>query len=119
MNVMRNLGGSIGISVVQTLTQQRQQFHQARYVESLNPLNPNYVNGLNQASQALQNAGQSALDAPQQALGQLYSHLNQQAGMLSYIDAFRLLMVLTFCCLPLLLLMQKPGKGGPSQGGAG
>lgn len=119
MNVMRNLGGSIGISVVQTLTQQRQQFHQARYVESLNPLNPNYVNGLNQTSQALQNAGQSAIAAPQQALAQLYSHLNQQAGMLSYIDAFRLLMVLTFCCLPLLLLMQKPGKGGPSEGGAG
>ncbi len=117
MNVMRNLGGSIGISIVQTLTQQRQQFHQARYVESLSPLNPNYVNGLNQMSQALQNAGQSATAAPQQALQQFYGHLGQQAGMLSYIDAFRLLMVLTFCCLPLILLMQKPGAG--ESGGEG
>ncbi len=118
MNVMRNLGGSIGISIVQTLTQQRQQFHQARYVESLNPLNPNYVHGLNQMSQALQNAGQSSVAAPQQALQQLYSSLGQQAGMLSYIDAFRLLMVLTFCCLPLILLMQKPGSGDSGGGGA-
>ncbi len=118
MNVMRNLGGSIGISMVQTLTQQRQQFHQARYVESLNPLNPNYVHGLNQMSQALQNAGQSSVAAPQQALQQLYSSLGQQAGMLSYIDAFRLLMVLTFCCLPLILLMQKPGSGDSGGGGA-
>ena len=117
MNVMRNLGGSIGISMVQTLTEQRQQFHQARYVESLNPLNPNYTQGLSQMSQQLQNAGQPAAFANQQALGQLYNTLNQQAGMLSYIDAFKLLMVITLCCLPLLLLMQAPQKGASSEGG--
>ncbi len=117
MNVMRNLGGSIGISMVQTLTQQRQQFHQARYVESLDPLNPNYVQGLSQMSQQLQGAGQPAAFANQQALGQLYNQLNQQAGMLSYIDAFRVLMFITLCCLPLLLLMQK-SSGGDAQGGA-
>ena len=117
MNVMRNLGGSIGISMVQTLTEQRQQFHQARYVESLSPLNPNYVNGLNQMSQQLQNAGQPAAFVNQQALSQIYNTLNQQAGMLSYIDAFKLLMVITLCCLPLLLLMQGPQKGASAEGG--
>ncbi len=116
-NVMRNLGGTIGISMVQTLLAQRQQFHQAHYVETLNPLNPNYVNGLNQMSQALQNAGQPATAAPQQALGMLYSQLNQQAAMLSYIDAFRVLMVIIFCCIPLLLLMQAPKKGEVPEGG--
>ncbi|WP_217433768.1 DHA2 family efflux MFS transporter permease subunit [Caulobacter sp. S45] len=118
MNVMRNLGGSIGISMVQTLTEQRQQFHQARYVETLNPLNPNYTQGLGQMSQQLQGAGQPSAFVNQQALGQLYNQLNQQAGMLSYIDAFRLLMFITLCCLPLLLLMQKP-SGGEAQGAAG
>ena len=119
MNVMRNLGGSIGISTVQTLTAQRAQFHQARYVESLNPLNPNYVNGLNQMTQALQGAGQPAAFAPQQALGQLYGKLGQQAQMLSYIDAFRTLMWVTLACLPLLLLMQGPKKGGGQAEGGG
>ena len=116
MNVMRNLGGSIGISMIQTLTQQRQQFHQARYVEALNPLNPNYVQGLGQMSQQLQGNGQPAAFANQQALGQLYNQLNQQAGMMSYNDAFRTLMFITLCCLPLLLLMKGP-QGGSSEGG--
>ena len=118
MNVMRNLGGSIGISMVQTLTEQRQQFHQARYVETLNPLNPNYVQGLNQMTQQLQGAGQPQAFAGQQALGQIYSKLNQEAGMLSYIDAFRLLMIITLCCLPLLLLMEGPKKGQGAPAGA-
>jgi DHA2 family multidrug resistance protein len=47
----------------------------------------------------------------------LYSQLNRQAGMLSYIDAFHVLMVLTFCALPLLLLMQKPPADQSPQGG--
>jgi DHA2 family multidrug resistance protein len=117
MNVMRNLGGSIGISMVQTLTAQRQQFHQARYVETLNPLNPDYVHGLNQMTQALQANGQPSAFAPQQALGQLYGTLTQQAAMLSYIDAFHLLMLITLGCLPLLLLMQGPKKGAKHEGG--
>ena len=119
MNVMRNLGGSIGISMVQTLTAQRQQFHQARYAESLNPLNPNYVQGLNQMTQQLQGAGQPQAFAGQQALGQVYSQLTRQAGMLSYIDAFRVLMIITLCCLPLLLLMEGPKKGGAPAGAVG
>ena len=87
-------------------------------MESLNPLNPAYVQVLGQMSQQLQAAGQPAAFANQQALGQLYNQVNQQAGMLSYIDAFRLLMFITLCCLPLLLLMQKP-TGGEAQGAAG
>jgi MFS transporter, DHA2 family, multidrug resistance protein len=119
MNVMRNLGGSIGISMVQTLTEQRQQFHQARYVESLNPLNPNFTQGLNQMSQALQNNGQPSAYVNSQALQQVYQSVGQQAGMLSYNDAFRLLMWITLACLPLLLLMQRPSGGGAQGGGAG
>jgi DHA2 family multidrug resistance protein len=118
MNVMRNLGGSIGISLVQTLTQQRQQFHQARYVETLNPLNPSYSQHLSQIAQQLQGLGQPAAFANQQALGQVYQQLGQQAAMLSYIDAFKTLMWVTLACLPLLLLMQGPDKaGGGGEGG--
>ena len=47
MNVSRNLGGTFGISIVQTLLARRGQVHQAQFVEGLNPLNPNYVRGLN------------------------------------------------------------------------
>lgn len=118
MNVMRNLGGSIGISMVQTLTAQRQQFHQARYAETLNPLNPNYTQATDQISRSLQAFGQSAADAPGQALGKIYGSLVQQSSMLSYIDAFHTLMIMTLCCLPLLLLMQPPRKGAKPPAGA-
>ena len=118
MNVMRNLGGSIGISTVQTLTEQRQQFHQARYVEALNPLNPNYVQGLGQMAQQLQGAGQPAAAVQQQALSRLYNQLNEQAGMLSYLDVFRLFMWISLACLPLVLIMRKPEGGAGSEGAA-
>ena len=115
MNVARNLGGTIGISSVQTLLAQRQQLHQARLVETLNPLNPNYTNGIQQAAHALQAFGASQADATTQATALLYRNLGQQAQMLSYVDVFHSLMWVVFGVMPLLLLMQ----GGKPAAGAG
>jgi DHA2 family multidrug resistance protein len=117
MNVARNLGGSIGISIVQTLLLRHQQLHQARYVETLNPLNPNYVERLNRIAQALINGGLTPADAHQGAIAQLYGQLTQQAIMLSYLDIFKLLTIAIFCAMPLILLMQKPDGRRPAHGG--
>ena len=117
MNVARNLGGSIGISIVQTLLLRHQQLHQARYVETLNPLNPYYVERLNRIAQALINGGVAPADAHQGAVAQLYGQLTQQAIMLSYLDIFKLLTIAIFCAMPLILLMQKPDSRGPAHGG--
>src|SRR5262249_48262011 len=68
MNVVRNYGGTIGIALGQTMIARRTQFHQARYAETLNPLNRNYVHGIAQIEQALRHAGQSSVVVPQQAL---------------------------------------------------
>jgi DHA2 family multidrug resistance protein len=114
MNVARNLGGTIGISSVQTLLARRAQFHQAHMVESLSPLNPNYAQGISQLGHTLTALGQPGPQADQLALASLYRGLSQQAQMLSYIDVFRVLTVVVFAAIPLLLLMQgrKPGAGG-------
>ena len=116
VNVAQNLGGSIGISLVQALVEQRQQFHQARYVEALNPLNPAYAQVLSQTSQQLQSAGQPAAAASQQALSQIYSGLTQQASMLSYIDAFHVLALVTLACVLLVFFLKKPPIGAAAQG---
>ena len=108
MNVVRNLGGTIGIALAQTMIARRSQWHQARYAETLNPLNPNYVHGTAQIAQALQNAGQSSVVAPQQALSNLYGRLVTQTNFLAYIDVFHTFMLITGFCLPLLLLMRPP-----------
>ncbi len=117
MNVARNLGGTIGISSVQTILAQRSQWHQARMVETLSPLNPNYTQGLNDMTQALTGAGQSASGAPMQALAQFYGAIGRQAQMLSYIDVFHILMVFVFAAIPLLLFVKAP-KAGEGGGGA-
>jgi DHA2 family multidrug resistance protein len=114
MNVARNLGGSIGISVVQTLLLRHQQFHQSRYVETLNPLNPNYVERLNHIANSLTAGGLAPAQAHQGAIAQLYSQLTQQAIMLSYLDIFKLLTFAVFCSMPLILLMKKPDGRKPA-----
>ena len=112
MNVSRNLGGTFGISLVQTLLAQRSQIHQAQYVETLNPLNPNYTHGIQQITHALVSQGVSQAQASKMAVGLLYRQLGQQANMLSYVDAFHILMIIIACALPLIFLMQGPTKRG-------
>jgi len=112
MNVARNLGGTIGISSVQTILAQRQQFHQARLVEGLDPLNPNYAGGLARLTQGLVDQGQSMVDAPRQALATLYATAQRQAAMLSYLDVFHVLMIVIFASIPLLLFMRGPQAQG-------
>jgi DHA2 family multidrug resistance protein len=108
MNVARNLGGTFGISLVQTMLARQSQVHQAQYVETLNPLNPNYTNGIHNFTSALMAQGLSPGDANTAATAELYRRLGQQAQMLSYIDIFHILMWVVFLVLPLVLLLQKP-----------
>jgi DHA2 family multidrug resistance protein len=108
MNVARNLGGSVGISTAQALLEQREQFHQNRIVESLNPLDPNYVEGLRQIGTTI--AGGTG-DPDQSQLASLYQMVTKQAAMLSYIDVFHMLAIVMILMVPLSLLL-KPTKGG-------
>jgi MFS transporter, DHA2 family, multidrug resistance protein len=110
MNVSRNLGGTFGISLVQTMLARREQVHQSQYVESLNPLNPNYASGIKHMTQVFMNQGLSQADAAKAAISQLYRTLGHQAQMLSYVDVFHVLMLIVFATLPLVFLMQKPSK---------
>ena len=111
LNVARNIGGSIGISAAQAIVLQRQQFHQSRIVEGLNPLNPEYVQGLGQAQQMLGGAAPPG----NAGIGVIFQQVQQQAAMLSYLDVFHSLMVFVVCVIPLTLML-KPAAGG---GGGG
>ena len=108
MNVARNLGGTIGISSVQTLLSRREQFFQARMVGGLNPLNPNYTAGLNQIIHGLIDRGQSAANASAEAVATLYASMQRQAMMLSFIDVFNILLIVVVVAIPLLVLIESP-----------
>jgi DHA2 family multidrug resistance protein len=116
MNVARNLGGTIGIATVETLLTRRQEFHQARLVETLSPLSPNFTTGLARIAQDLIGHGQSALAASPEAIGRLYAVMQRQAAMLSYVDVFDALMIVVFASIPLLVFMRRPARVTPGQG---
>jgi DHA2 family multidrug resistance protein len=106
VNLARNLGGSIGISVMSTLLTRREQFHQSRLVESLQSLNPAYPHYASQMGN-LFGGGPDIMTT----LAGIYQQAVQQATLLSYLDDFKILGVMSLALLPLLLLV-KPGKGG-------
>jgi DHA2 family multidrug resistance protein len=107
LNVARNLGGTIGISLVQSLLAQRQQVHQARLVESLEPLNLNYTDALSSMTQTLTQQGLSSAEAAQMAIGHIYATVQQQASMMAFIDCFTALMVFVGLVFPTVWLLKR------------
>jgi DHA2 family multidrug resistance protein len=116
INVGRNLGGSIFVSISQTELAQRQQFHQSRLVEHIVPSDIQYQAILQQATEYFVQKGATAAEAARQALGFVQQVVQQQASFLAYIDVFVVLGVLAFCMIPLAALVRpvKKGKGAPA-----
>ncbi len=107
INVARNIGGSVGISVVTTLQARLAQVHQNDLVSHLSPYDRPYESMLSGAAHMLQAAGSSASQALQQAHVLVYDELLRQAAMLSYIDVFWLLSFTCLAMIPLMFLMKK------------
>jgi DHA2 family multidrug resistance protein len=114
MNMARNLGGTMGIAMVETMLSRRQQFHQARLTETLSPLDPIYSAGLGSITRELTGHGAPAAAAQTRALATLYQALQRQAAMLSYVDVFFLLAVVVFGSILLVFFMRSP-KGGSAR----
>jgi DHA2 family multidrug resistance protein len=111
MNVTRNLGGSLGISLTQTLIAQRQQFHQARLTEQLNRFNPYYNSAISGSAANFARHSHGAMQATQQATASLYRSVLNQATMLSFLDAFHVLMIVVFCVAPVIFFMRANHPG--------
>jgi MFS transporter, DHA2 family, multidrug resistance protein len=105
-NLMRNLGGSVGIAMVTTFLARGAQTHQAALCGHLSECDPAFVERSAQVAHDLVPAlgqGAAGLAAP----GVLYNQLVQQATLSAYIDNFRLLAGLCLMCLPFLLLFNR------------
>jgi MFS transporter, DHA2 family, multidrug resistance protein len=111
INLARNFGGSVGISLASTLVTRRSQFHQSRLVEHLQSLNPAYPAYVTQMSHATQTT-----PGGMASLAQSYSLGTTQASLLSYLDAFKAFAVLFLLLLPLLFFL-RPGTAGAKGGG--
>jgi DHA2 family multidrug resistance protein len=105
MNVARNLGGSIGISVANVVLTQRSQLHQARLVENTVPSSPAFQATLNKTTQYFISQGASPADAHGQAIGFIAHLIQAQATILAYIDVFQVCAITAAIMIPIVLIM--------------
>jgi MFS transporter, DHA2 family, multidrug resistance protein len=105
--VGRNIGGSVGISLVQALLARREQFHQARLVAGLQPLNPVYAHGIRSLTQTLTARGAPPAAASRMAVGALYQMVQRQADMMAFNDVFWALAVFIVVILPIVFLLKR------------
>jgi len=98
-SLSRNIGSSIGISVMNTLLVQNTQANHAAIVPSVNAVNRGFENPLiAQAWNPLTAAGRAALDAV----------ITRQAQIIAYIDDYKLLMIAALAVIPLLMVFKRP-----------
>jgi DHA2 family multidrug resistance protein len=99
-SLLRNVGSSLGISVVQTLLTENTQINHAAIAEHITRFNP-----LLQFPQIARfwdihtTAGLATLD----------QEITRQAAMIAYLDDFKLMMIVALAAIPLLLLVREPG----------
>jgi MFS transporter, DHA2 family, multidrug resistance protein len=115
INFMRNIGSSVGTSMVTTLIARRSQFHQNVLSSFTTRYDPAFRDGLTGLTQQLSAAGATPPDAQQQALGRLYGAMQAQAATLSYLDTF---MVLAVGAAIMFLLAFIVRRNDPKAGGA-
>ncbi len=111
-NLMRNVGGSVGISLVTTLAQRSAQAHQTILAAHTTPYDTAYQSTLQALGPALGAQG-GAIAGQQQALGSMYQTLLTQANFLAYLDNFHLFALLCFACVAGGLLLKNVTVKGP------
>lgn len=113
VNLARNMGGSVGISIVETLLAQRSQKHQSDLVTHLTSTSPAFQNQIGAIARTMAGAGYNAADASQRAYNMVYNRVQQQAAALAYNDVIFIFAIACAVMVPLAFLMQrmKPGTG--------
>ena len=107
-NLMRNLGGSVGIAVTGSLLARKQQVYINVLGGHVDAYSPEAQHALESARQGFIASGSDPVTATQRAYAATFGLVQQHAAMLSFVDVFRLLGVIFLCLLPLVLLMKRP-----------
>jgi len=108
-NLMRNVGGSIGIAMITTLVTRNAQVSQADLVWHMSKFNFNFQQQLAHVQSALAN-NTGSWAATKKSLAVLYGILQQQSSLLSYVYGFRFCVLVCLVCAALALLFKKVGK---------
>lgn len=112
-NMIRNLGGSIGIAILSTVLSNRQQFHSNRIGESVSLFDPETQQRIEQLTQAFISKGIDPTTAHNQALATIDNIVRREAFVMAFNDSFYLMgMALLLSGITLLFCKKvKPGAG--------
>jgi len=112
-NLMRNVGGSIGISVVNTVLARHEQVHRTYLIYSISDLSHTFQQQYQAVTGVLAQHADVAT-AGMQAYKVLERSMEQQAALLSYVDDFRYLGFLCLLCAPIAFAMKRVRSRGRS-----
>jgi DHA2 family multidrug resistance protein len=126
LNVVRNLGGGIGVALLTMMLARRAQSHQATLIGNVNVWDAETTERLRAWGAHFAAHGADPFTAEKQALGQLYQEVTRQAQLLAYADDFWLIFALFLGSLILLPLLRRvrleparraPARAGPAPAG--
>ncbi len=112
INFMRNMGSSVGTSLVSTMIARRSQYHQQILVDYVREGSSNLRNTVTGLSAQLNHGGLGTHEAQGQAYARIYGAVQTQAATLAYMDTFMLLAVLGSIMFLLSFILKKNEPGG-------
>jgi len=107
-NMMRNLGGSVGIAIASTLLTQREQFHSMRIGESISDSDPQVQSFISGTTSMLFHQGSAHFEAHNQAIAALSNMVRKEAYIMAFNDCFLFVSVALFTAALCVFLLKKP-----------
>jgi DHA2 family multidrug resistance protein len=113
-NLMRNIGGSIGIAVTGTMLARRQQAMTTLLGGNVTPYSTTTQTMFERMRAGFVASGSDIVTATNRAYAALFGMVQREAAMVSFVSIFQLLGVLFLLLVPLILIMKRPGRqSGP------
>ena len=113
-NLMRNIGGSIGIATTGTMIARNQQRVTATLGQHISAYDPATQTMFAQMRSAFVASGADLATATSRTYAAMFGMLQRQAAMVSFVGLFQLLGIIFLLLIPLVLLMKRPGRGAPA-----
>ena len=107
-NFMRNLGGGIGVSLLNNFITRQGQIHRVTLTAHTKHSNPFFERQLNGMIASLKGGGISAAEASHRALAQLSAQIDLQSNVISFVNAFWVMGLIVLFLVPLPFIMRRP-----------
>jgi DHA2 family multidrug resistance protein len=114
-NLMRNLGGSVGVALAVTLLSRRAQFHQHILTSHISPYDPQTRAQFSYIWKGLVQSGTDPVTAHSQAGQLIYLEVQRQSLLMAFLDNFWIIGMVSLVCVPLVFVMRK-FRGGATIG---